>query len=359
MKIKPVVLILTDQNTEEQIPLALKQKIEAACTHYGVVLKRRQYDNRFKGGAFAEKFYALFSGGKKKRDKSDMEKLEKKFRKNRIYNAVLRFKPESIVCLSAHALSAALDAKKKTGFETPILALMNSFSLDKEFLDISADAYIVENLAVKAELERSGIPARAVAALGFPVEAAKISAERKAALKYELGLLSAPAVFLNCPKTKNACKVLDMLLDQGDIINLVVYYDDGEISEDIKKMVKKKGSDNVKLFDKEKSVDEYLAACDIVVTGYDPVLLYKSLELSQSVILLKSKGETAEQDYEYFKSQGLAFCVDDVIEVVTGIYKILQTELKDEMAAKIAERGTESGSAKIAEFILSLGKNDG
>ncbi|MDD4839223.1 MAG: hypothetical protein PHE93_00940 [Clostridia bacterium] len=360
MKMKPVILILTSNDVSEQIPKQLKQSIEALGEHYVVVFDESHYESKLKFSS-AEQLQWLKMNYMKKREKNgikseNQKKKEQKGRTNRIRNAVLRFKPSCIVCLSAYSHCIALDSRKKTGFETPILALMPSFTADKAFFDLATDAFIVENADVKAEVVRMGLPARSVVAMGLPIEIEPLSDDGRASLKQEIGLSKSTTVFLNCRDKNDCTEMFDMLLDQGDIINIVAYCPKADTFSELRKLVELKSSDNVLLFDKKANFDEYLSASDIVITYYSIAAIYKSFLLGRAIITFPPKGDMATKDLNYLAKRNLIYCAKDAKDIIMGLYKLIQTDLSADMVKNISERKIDNNISDIAEFIAGFGK---
>ncbi|HKL93955.1 MAG TPA: hypothetical protein VJZ69_01565 [Clostridia bacterium] len=362
MKMKPVILILTSSDVSEYIPKVLKEGIEASGDYYAVVFDESHYESKLKYSS-ADKLQWLKMKYTKKSENGESknesaESKEKRGKFNRIRNAVLRFKPDCIVCLSPYSHCLALDSKRKTEFETPIIALMTTFTADKSFFDLTTDAFIVENEDAKAEVVRLGIPARSVVALGLPLTVKAITHDEKSELRKQLGIPKSKTVFLNCRDKKDCTEMFDMLLDQGDIINVIAYCPKSDTFSELRKLVELKSSDNVQLFDKKANFDEYLAASDIVITYYNVSTIYKSFLLGRAVVTFPPKGDMAEKDLQYLAHRNLIYAAKDSKDIIFGLYKLLQTNLADELLRNTSDRKIENNVKSIAEFVTGFGKQD-
>ena len=181
----------------------------------------------------------------------------------------MRFDPVAVVCPTAYSLLAAVESKKQNEFDAPIVSVIPDFTYDKNLSDSAVDYYIVENGQLKDSLVGGGIPASCVLELGVPVSGYKVSHDEKQQLKEKLGLKDTPTVFVCAVEGKESVEALDMLFDQGDIINVVVYVENKKLQNKLRKKVELKGADNVQLFDKLSLYNDYLNVSDILITNYD------------------------------------------------------------------------------------------
>lgn len=94
----------------------------------------------------------------------------------RIANAVKRYNPEFLLTVTPYAHCAVAEAKERAGFGHNVINIPDSFVLRKHFAaDGAADAYIVENGDIKAELVKNGVPSRKIMTMGLPFDAEKVT----------------------------------------------------------------------------------------------------------------------------------------------------------------------------------------
>ena len=191
---------------------------------------------------------------------------------------------------------------------------------------------------MKAALVERGVPSRKVMVMGLPFDAVRLTPIEREARKQELGLPKTPTVFLNARKSADSEELLGLLTDQGNILNTVCY------TRDIKEVAALRavadadgGGGGVIVLTKEDLFDEYLSVSDIVVTSYDPSVLYKCFKTGKSVIVAEREGSKHDKDLEYLAAQGLILRAAHNIDTVALIYKLMQTDT----AAQFAEKGEE------------------
>lgn len=334
MQRKPVVLILT--SSHEPGSAALAEAVRALGTHRAVVLDEEKYGVR---GCFG-KLGALVSARDERRLPSGGGRhgAAARRRNARVASAVRRYAPEVVVTMTPYAQSAFAEAKRKKGFSVPSVHIVSSFVLPEgNFTSDAADAYIVENADVKAALAKRGIPSRRVMIMGLPYDEERLTPIEAEDGKQELGLPRTPTVFLNEDAKREIVELLGLLVDQGSIINVVC------CAADVRRLgalrTKADGAEarsNVVIVTRKELFYDYMRVSDIVVTRYDPVVIYKCFKAGKPVIAF---GRSAEEmrNLEYLAANGLIMLARSDIDVVALIYKLMQTDT----ASEFVEKGTE------------------
>ena len=352
MERRPVILIMTSTGEYGNVSRAVAEAVRKEGSHNVVVLDESKYDSRtgisgidrlmqvgdeYKlvadkrmtaGEAFRYDRASNSSGGQRRLSR----------RNRRIANAVKRYRPEFIRALTPYACAVTSEARRKTGFFTDIIYVLTGFVVHGEGAVHDADCYIVENSEMKAALVERGVPSRKVMVMGLPFDAVRLTPIEREARKQELGLPKTPTVFLNARKSADSEELLGLLTDQGNILNTVCY------TRDIKEVAALRavadadgGGGGVIVLTKEDLFDEYLSVSDIVVTSYDPSVLYKCFKTGKSVIVAEREGSKHDKDLEYLAAQGLILRAAHNIDTVALIYKLMQTDT----AAQFAEKGEE------------------
>lgn len=336
MKRKPVVLILTSTDERGGAAGNLAAAIRADGIHNVVVLDERKY------GA------APFLPGKKGREISFL--LEKRRldaalaaaglrgkrkgrargRNRRIANAVKRYAPEYVLTVTPYAQAAFSEAKRKRGFEAKSVHCVISFVLPSvNVAAYAADVYLVENAEMKEALAAKGIPSGHIAVTGLPFDADEVTPIEREAGKQELGLPRTPTVFVNA-EGRDAEEILGLVVDQGDIVNVACFADDVSLLGALRKRADEAETrSNVVIVTRKDMFDDYLKMSDIVVTRYEPSVIYRCFKAGKPVIAFGGGG-AAERDLAYLDSRKLVMRARSDIDVVALIYKFMQTDTASE-----------------------------
>lgn len=358
MNRKPIIVIMTSRDEADEISKKLAEAIEKVGTHnvviisdekYGSVAKRSALDRLMDNGS--EYQYLL-----ERKDRGVLkERLKpRKFSKrvNRIKNMIKRFRPEYILCLTPYAHHCAVEAKRRLKFDTQIIYMLQTFTVPRRGLDESTSVYIVENADVKAELVRGGIRSKNIMTMGLPFEIQKKTAEEIADAKQELGLPRTKSVYVNIKDGKTLSDVFDLLLDQGDIASLVVYCDNAKTRQQLSSSAVQVPGVTVIFVQSAEKVDEYLSVCDLAITTYETALIYKCFKLGIPSIIY-SKDEHAMNDINYLVSHDLCLRAKEDIEIIALEYKLLQTELAEEIGSNGLKWAELNTLENIANFLAS------
>lgn len=349
MERRPVILILTSSGEYGNVSSVVAEAVRGEGSHNVVVLDESKYDSRTGISALDRlmqvndeyKLVAdkrMTAGEAFRYDRASSGGGHKKLsrRNRRIANAVKRYRPEFILALTPYACAAAAEARRKTGFFTDIVYVMNGFVVHGEGAVHDADCYIVENSEMKETLTQRGVPSRKVMVMGLPFDAVELTPIEREARKQELGLPKTPTVFLNARKKEDSEELLGLLTDQGSILNTVCYTRDVRDVASLRAVADADGGcGGVIVLTKEDLFEEYLSVSDIVVTSYDPSVLYKCFKTGKSVIVAERTGSKHDADLDYLTAQGLILRASHNIDTVALIYKLMQTDT----AAQFAEKG--------------------
>ena len=304
MERRPVILILTSSGEYGNVSSVVAEAVRGEGSHNVVVLDESKYDSRTGISALDRlmqvndeyKLVAdkrMTAGEAFRYDRASSGGGHKKLsrRNRRIANAVKRYRPEFILALTPYACAVAAEARRKTGFFTDIVYVMNGFVVHGEGAVHDADCYIVENSEMKETLTQRGVPSRKVMVMGLPFDAVELTPIEREARKQELGLPKTPTVFLNARKKEDSEELLGLLTDQGSILNTVCYTRDVRDVASLRAVADADGGcGGVIGLTKEDLFEEYLPGSDIVVTSYDPSVLYKCFKTGKSVIVAERTG---------------------------------------------------------------------
>ena len=366
MNRKPIILILTSRDEKGGASKNIADGIKKIGSHnavvvsddkYGTVKRASTLDRILDSGAEYKYMFEKKDKGVI-RDKFKFKSLSK--RVNRINNLVKRFHPEFILCVTAYAHHCAIEAKRRAKFSTQIIYMLSSFTLGRRVPDDETSVLIVENADVKADLVREGVRSKDVMTMGLPFEAEKKSKEEIASLKQEFGLFKSKTVLLNMDSGMKNDKqnrarlqeLFELMLDQGNIINLAVVCKDQKFRQMLSAMAVRVQNMKVVFVPSEEKIDEYISVCDIAVTRYDVSVLYKCFKLGIPAIVVEN-GEREKGEVEYLVAHGLCLPAKENIEVVGQVYKLLQTDTANEIAENGAKWVELSSVDNICNFLVS------
>ncbi len=355
---KRIILILTSRDESDGISQKIADAVRKIGTHNVVVISDDKYGSATKLSALdrlmdsgSEYQYLL-----EKKDKGvirDMFKL-KSFSKrvNRINNMIKRFHPEYILCVTPYAHHCAVEAKRRARFGTQIIYMLQSFTLPKRVHDDATNVFIVENADIKSDLVRQGIKSKDVMVMGLPFEITPKTREEIILKKHELGLPKVKTVYVNLQDKKQLESVFSLLLDQGEIANLAVYAKDARMLETLSSMSVKAPETKVVFLQTPEQIDDCLPVCDVAVTQYDCATLYKCFKLGVPCIVAKAS-EHEQADISYLASHELCLVAKNDLEIVGLLYRILQTDAGERIAAN-GEKWVELSSLEnIANFLTA------
>lgn len=327
MQRKPIILILTSRDEKANISEQIAESIRKVGTHNVVILGDDKYGSAQKITKLdrllnlREEYQQILADKAKKKQ---VGSKRKKGIHNRISNAIKRYRPELVLAVTPYSYYVLTEAKKKTGFKTSIFYIMPYFVLDKQTYDEVDTTFIVENQDVKSALVGQGVPSKRILTMGLPYEIDKKTPIEISALKQELGLPKTLSIFLNAGKKDGVNELFRLLLDQGNIINTVVYAGDNKLSAELRSVADSYKANNVVVSQKPEQFDEYLTACDVVVTKHDISTIYKAFKLGKPVIVL-STGEHSNREIEYLVHHGLVMHARENIEIVGLMYRLIET----------------------------------
>lgn len=376
MKFKNNILILTSINTDSSAVTSIVNCFKRLHQDYNIiVLDETHYGNdksaknqnknpklyniyrKFKTGNFKSSRKTDFGFiGERKARSSKMSGVTK-----RIYNAIIRYCPDVILATTPETMHEAVIAKRKTQFTYPIVGLMDRFTVDRNFYSYHADAYIVENTDMKNQITSFGFPSDKVYVLGLPIFEAIPTVNYVIKKKEQLGLNINPTVYLSGGKqgTREMLPVFELLLDQGRMINIIVYCGRNQkLHSEILRKIDERKAENVKVYiDTDAELKEnILVAADCVMTVCDIELIYRAFLLNIPVIAFAPKSALDEADLKYLESKKLIYYAHNYNFTIIGLYKLIQTNLSKRLVEAAAVRTRPNALEEICETIAYFSK---
>lgn len=358
MNKKPVIVIMTSKDEYHGLSQKIADAIRKIGMHNTVVMSDDKYGSASRLSALdrlmdrSGEYQYLLERKDKGVIKDNLKPRKFSKRVNRIRNMLKRFHPEYILCLTPYAHHCAVEAKRKLKFQTNIIYMLPNFTAPKRKPDELTNVFIVENADMKVELVRMGIRSKDIMVMGFAYDIEPKTPDEVAEGKNDLGLLRNKTVFVNFQNRQQLINVFNLLIDQGDFANIVVYAEDPKLIRYMNEISVRVPEAIVVYVQSRDRMDDYLSISDVAVTDYNAAVLYKCFKLGIPPIVL-TEDEHAMQDINYLSSRGLCLKAKEDIDVIAYVYKLFQTSL----ARKIGEAGREwtklCSLDNIAAFLAS------
>lgn len=329
---KPIILIVTSHEELGHVAETLSNSIKKNGTHNVVIISDDKYALYGKKSKFNldDKIYSLvekYQENKENKGKEKAGKSKVKGRVRRIRNAVLRFNPTCIVTVTPKAHYIVCETKKQVKFNCPVIDVVNSFIIKKNYVNDETNAYIVDNQEEKQALIQLGVTPKDVLVMGLPYLAEKKTPLEIESLKQDLGLPKITTVLAYFRGMNMDTEIFNLLIDQGRICNIVAFIPSSQTSE-LRKIIDIKKATNIQIVTSQEEIDKYLSVSDIVVTNMDYALIYKSFQQGKPVICHDPK---EEEELSFLLSKGLIMRANEPIDVVDCLYSMLQTNKKESL----------------------------
>ncbi len=354
MSDKKTILLLT--SSDECAPLSQKlvESIETVSNfnvarlgekNYGIVSRFLPF--RYNGKAVG----AYFSSDKfKKTEKTKVDVYKRA--SVRIRNAIKRFEPVAIVALTPYAHFASMLAKNKFGLSVPLIFVSGDFLSSEIKFDLHTDKIVVGNDMFKDVLLDGGFDSHNVSVCPMPFVAVESDGASKDELKEKFGLSEGKTVLVRISDKKRQEKILGFLADQGEILSLVVFGSEKRAG-DLKNKVEELGNTTAIFVSDKSEFEQYIHACDILVTDFDRPTILKAFSAGLPVVGIYNNSSEKE-NLRFLKSQELLTYIDSDIEIVDKFYRIANDNSSDSMSANAIEWVKDNSYDSLAQEIARL-----
>ena len=243
----------------------------------------------------------------------------------RIVNIINRFRPAIIVATNAYSLKLTLLARKITGSDTKIVAVVSDFALSGAFVRTGVDLYMVENDMLRDALMRFGVDRDKIVISGMPYSEDQRPVSSRLQARNALGLTSdLPLIVVNggdyCTATIKD-KVARLLSERRKFALLVLTYGNGSIRRYYKKIAEE--SEIEVIF---KSTLEYsliFAAADVIVTIPDTHFIFSAFVNKIPVVLLDGITVLEHDIFRYLVSSALVTPAKTPEETYAAVEELL------------------------------------
>ena len=252
----------------------------------------------------------------------------------RIVNILNRFRPIVIVATNRNALKMTLLAKKLTGSDVKVVAVISDFALSGEFVHSEVDLYLVENEILKDGLMRYGVDRDKILISGLPFSEDQRPTNSRLEARNLLGLTGdLPLIVVNggeyCTATIKD-KVKKLLSIKGRYCLLLLTYDNYSIKRYYKKIAEE--HDVEVIFKEELDYPLIFAAADIIVTLPDTHFVFSAFVNKIPVVLIDGITVLEHDVYRYLVSGALVTPAKTPEETYAAVEELLvDTDRRNEM----------------------------
>ena len=252
----------------------------------------------------------------------------------RMVNILNRFRPVVVVATNRYSLKMTLLAKKITGSNVKVVAVISDFALSGEYVRPDVDLYLVENEVLKDGLMRYGVDRDRILISGMPFSEDQRPTHSRLEARKLLGLTGdLPLIVVNggeyCTATIKD-KVKELLSVSGKYALLILTYDNHSIKRYYKKLAEE--HDIEVLFKEELEYSLIFAAADVIVTLPETHFVFSAFVNKIPVVLLDGITVLEHDVYRYLVSGALVTPAKTPQETYAAVEELLiDTDRRNEM----------------------------
>ncbi len=256
---------------------------------------------------------------------------------SRIVNIINRFRPSIIVTTNKYSLKLTLLARKITGSDVKIVAVIPDFALSGGFVRSGVDLYMVENEMLKDALMRFGVDRDKIVISGMPFSEEQRPTNSRLEARKLLGLTGdLPLIVVNggdyCTATIKD-KVSRLIAEHGKYSLLILTYGNRSIARYYKRLA---GEYEVEvLFKPTLEYPLVFAAADVIVTLPDTHFVFSAFVNKIPVVLLDGITVLEHDIFHYLVSGALVTPAKTAEETYAAVEELL---LDPDRRAEMIER---------------------
>lgn len=271
----------------------------------------------------------------------------------RVRNALLRHDPEVVVCMTPRVLNRVVKEKYRLKKENMTVFSFNpEISLDRRFVNLSCDYFIVENQSCKNNIEGFGVESDRIFVVSpiLKAETTKINEEN---LRAQMGIENElPVVTLSGGRigAGSIKKVFDNLVGLKLPINLVVSTSGSETLVNFLNVVMKNAKpENVYMVE---SQSQAIDVGDIVICIPESVTMYEAFAKRKAVILTEPCDTVQKGNMSYAIAQEICDKIYDSNNLSQVLPELLENVQERERLAKAGYDYIQKGGAEQCAEIL-------
>ncbi len=243
----------------------------------------------------------------------------------RIVNIINRFHPAIIVATDKYSLKLTLLARRITGSDAKVVAVVSDFALSGGFVRTGVDLYMVENEMLKDALMHFGVDRDKIVISGMPYSEEQRPSQSRLEARKLLGLSGdLPLIVVNggdyCTATMKD-KVARLLSEHGKYSLLILTYGNSSIRRYYKKIAEE--ADVEVLFKSSLEYSLVFAAADVVVTLPDSHFIFSAFVNKIPVVLVDGITVLEHDMYHYLVSGALVTPATNPEETYAAVEELL------------------------------------
>ena len=282
----------------------------------------------------------------------------------RIVNIINRFRPAVIVTTNKYSLKLTLLARKITGSDVRVVAVIPDFALSGGYVRSGVDLYMVENEVLKDALMRFGVDRDKIVISGMPFSEDQLPTNSRLEARKLLGLTGdLPLVVVNggdyCTATIKD-KVARLLTEHGKYSLLILTYGNHSIVRYYRRLAEE--YDVEVLFKPTIEYPLIFAAADVIVTLPDTHFIFSAFVNKVPVVLLDGITVLEHDVFHYLVSGALVTPARTAEETYAAVEEMLvDTDRRVEMIGReqtyyLKERN--AGSTALLYDLMMLGSGE-
>lgn len=279
----------------------------------------------------------------------------------RIYNAMLRFDPEVVICTTPELLAKVNKAKfQLASINMSVCALITDYQLDKRFVHYKTDGYFVPNDGVKQALLKYNIDEDSITVVNMPIsQSVSRKHDREAILdKYNIAKDKLNILFIG--GRYGAAAIKDAFMRLTDLTveyNLIILA--GECDGLAKYCGYIAGSknvtDNVYIVDKVEDMSELYSIADNIICTPTAYVTYEAIWHNIKLILLKGVDNLEKLNAHYLITNSLALQGINADEILASLDKYVNdSEFNAAVGAAQTSYINQVGTSNLSEMVYRI-----
>ena len=281
-----------------------------------------------------------------------------KFNMSKVRKLIDSKAPDVIVCTQAFPCGLVADYKRSCGKDTMLVGILTDHAPHSYWLYDEVDYYITPSSETAAVLEGKGVPPEKIKAFGIPVDPKYVEGHDTARIKKELGFDGDRPVILVMGGSQGLGvmeeTVKSLFKDEHHGYQLlVVAGSNKKLFSRIKKIEKKNGSGNIRVFSHVDNIDELMEVADVVITKAGGMTTAEALVKKLPLLIIEPIPGHERMNADYMVAKGAAVEVTDlrqIHEILNGLFDA--GDAVGTMRRKCGEISKPGSAIDIAKLIL-------
>ena len=251
-------------------------------------------------------------------------------KKQRVHNMIYRYSPTILVVSEPYVLYTLTENIKKMGKKPNIFVLSNDIGFNFDLVGADVRHYFVDNINTRNQLLQKGIFADKIDVEPLAIERKFFEEKDKDEVRQKMGLGKNTKVVLAYIKEKNRKELVDYAVAHAETGVFIAICD-----AFVKEYAEANG---ITCFNALQEQD-LIAACDVVLSAYDPYVVKKAAAMKKTTVLF---GEESDVVKQLEAEEKVRYCSDTEALQETLEEIFAPEETKEETAEEENENEEES-----------------